>query len=92
MAHINDFKEGDRVVYNQPGEEQDRGIVVKSGRSIYPEYFAGNVWVKWDSDGSVLHASPEFLTLESTTSHITVESAIRFLIDSGYEVTVRKAN
>ena len=91
MAHIDDFKEGDRVVYNQPGEEQDRGIVVKNHGSIYPAYCTG-VMVKWDSDGSVLHASPEFLTIESTTSHITVESAIQFLIDEGYEISIRKAS
>lgn len=96
VKQMENFKEGDRVVYYHGGV-RDSGVVCRGDdHSIW--FFCGSgkpkLWVKWDSNGSILHAYPMNLTHEQAPMNakhdITVASAIQFLIDNGYELTIRK--
>ena len=59
MTKQTKFKVGDRVEYDN-GVGVDYGTIVEVCGSIYynDEYYnKGNIWVKWESDGQVLHLS-----------------------------------
>lgn len=59
MTEQTKFKVGDRVEYTSY-HGTDYGNIVEVCGSIYynDEYYnKGNIWVKWDSDGQVLHLS-----------------------------------
>lgn len=83
------FKAGDRVSI-LPGFGDDSGVVVSvrdasSGTdSIFASYSANSVWVKWDSDGMILHIhQDEIKLLSSESGNLTEEAAVMLLLAKG---------
>lgn len=56
MTEQTKFKVGDRVEYDS-GVDVDYGTIVEVNDSIYYNQNRENIWVKWESDGRVLHLS-----------------------------------
>lgn len=80
-----EFKEGDVVeLPKQDGYARDTGVVVAVDGSIYNRL--GNIWVKWDSDGRVLHANPVHLSLVGNRG-TEEQEAVMLLLSLGYTVS-----
>ena len=56
MSEQTKFKVGDRVEYTSY-VGVDYGTIVEVNGSIYYNQNRENIWVKWESDGQVLHLS-----------------------------------
>lgn len=83
-------KEGVRVYWSGcENNPSDTGVIVKHGNSIFNDYFEDTIWVKWDSDGDVLHVpynELEFLN-DTVTEQLTEQKAVMFLLSKGYTVS-----
>lgn len=56
------FKVGDRVWFKMD-DRADFGIIIQVEQLKTADYL--RYWIKWDSDGNVLHISGEFIELET---------------------------
>ena len=82
------FKAGDRVYYF--GLHADYGIVVSDDVTPCTLPEKDSFWVKWDSDGSILHVNPREVELVERVSYnteLTVQNCVDFLISQGYTVS-----
>lgn len=73
MTEQTNFEVGDRVEYNSH-VGVDYGTIVEVNDSIYTT--SGNIWVKWDSDGQVLHICELDLILLQKASNSSITEKI----------------
>lgn len=77
MTEQTKFKVGDRVKY-----KSEYGTIVEEDGSIYYNnggfsIFSGNIWVKWDLPGEILHINPLDITLVQTTANLSITEKIQ---------------
>lgn len=71
MSEQTKFKVGDRVKY-EGLNGTEFGTIVEVNGSIYYNQNRENIWVKWDSDGQVLHLSKLDMTLVQSESNYAI--------------------
>lgn len=71
MSEQTKFKVGDRVKY-ESYVGVDYGNIVEVNGSIYYNQNREKIWVKWDSDGQVLHLLKLDMTLVQSASNYAI--------------------
>ena len=77
MSEQTKFKVGDRVKYRS-----QYGTITRVDGSIYyndiySDLLNGNIWVKWDSNGEILHIHPLDITPVQSTANSSITEKIK---------------